>query len=240
MSTITGPKVQMPASLSQMFETDQQGNILGMKPDWGQFFHALQGITFNASRSGPSASRPTSTISWRYIGMPFYDTSLSTTIYLQSINPDSWVGHYQTHKSNSQNFTVTTMVNDSEINIPVQSQDHYVGRMFADIGAALRSTGVKVSVTAPTGAIGSYMVGLMLDAASAGNVDTLRASTMGQVLDFTAGSINTALNGFMEIAFHVINSTTAGSINFQFGQSTFSSDPLTVRVGSQLSADKAA
>jgi len=91
MSTITGPKVQMPSTLSQMFETDQQGSIIGMKPEWAQFFHALQGLTFAASRNGASTSRPTSTLPWRYEGMPFFDTSLGKPIFLKNASSNVWV-----------------------------------------------------------------------------------------------------------------------------------------------------
>ena len=91
MATITGPKVQMPSTLSQMFETDGQGNILSLKNEWAQFFHALQGITYSGTRSGPSTSRPTSTITWRYTGMPFFDTSLGKTIFLKTASTNVWV-----------------------------------------------------------------------------------------------------------------------------------------------------
>lgn len=238
MATIAGPKVQMPATLSQMFETDGQGNILAIKQEWGQFFHALQGIVYNISRSGPSSSRPTSTTPWRYVGMPFYDTNLSTEIFLQSVNPDAWVGHYSTHKSVAQTFSTTTLTNDADILIPILGSEHFNGRIFADVGNGLRATGVKVALTAPTGAVGSYVVGLMNDNVGAGNVDMLRASTMGQSLDFTAASIGTALNAMMDISFHVENSTNAGTIHLQFAQSTASTTPVTVHRATQLSADK--
>jgi len=238
MATIDGPKVQMPSTMSQMFETDGQGNITGMRAEWAQFFHAVQGIVYNESRSGPSSSRPTSTTPWRYIGMPYFDTNLSSTLFLQSINPDAWVGSYDTHKSVDQAFSTTTMTNDTEMLIPLMANDHFVGRVFADIGDGLRATGVKVALTAPTGATGTYVAGLMLDNTGAGDVDMETASTMGQVLDFTAAGISTALKGMMEIAFHVQNSTTPGNLQLQFAQSTASSTAVTVKTATQISAEK--
>lgn len=91
MATITGPKVQMPSTMSEMFEKDGDGKILGLKPQWAQFFNALQGVTYSASRSGASTSRPTSSMPWRYAGMPFFDTSLGKPIYLKTASSDVWV-----------------------------------------------------------------------------------------------------------------------------------------------------
>ena len=71
MATIKGPKVQMPSAVSQMFETDGQGNIIGLSQEWAQFYHALEGLANADTKSGPTASRPTSSMQWRYVGMPF-------------------------------------------------------------------------------------------------------------------------------------------------------------------------
>lgn len=85
MSTITGPKIQVPAGISLL---DQYSAI---RPDWQSFFHAVQQQGFNASRSGPTASRPTSSLGGRYIGMPYFDTDVGQPVFLQSVNPDVWV-----------------------------------------------------------------------------------------------------------------------------------------------------
>ena len=86
MTTIAGPKVQVPTALQPMF--DESG---ALHPQWQAFHHSVQQIVFNVSRSGPTASRPTSTLDGRFIGMPFFDTSLGFEIRLQSVNPDVWV-----------------------------------------------------------------------------------------------------------------------------------------------------
>ena len=95
MSTITGPKIQMPTSLSTMFETDDKGNIIGLKQEWAQFFHAMQGTVYAGSRSGPSTSRPdftsTQALDFRYIGMPYFDTHLGKPIYLKTASSNVWV-----------------------------------------------------------------------------------------------------------------------------------------------------
>jgi hypothetical protein len=47
-------------------------------------------ILFSSTLSGLSADRPTSGLPVRWIGMPFYDTTLGKPIFLHSVNPDVW------------------------------------------------------------------------------------------------------------------------------------------------------
>lgn len=91
MATITGPRVQMPSTAAEMFQTDAQGRIIGIKPEWAQFFHALEGISNAHTKSGPTSSRPTSTMQWRYVGMPFFDTTLGLTVFLKIASTSVWV-----------------------------------------------------------------------------------------------------------------------------------------------------
>ena len=91
MATIAGPKVEVPAALSQMFDTDTNGNILAVKPEWQSFFHALQQIAFLVSRSGPTGSRPTSTTAARFTGLPFFDTTLGLPVFLKTASSNAWV-----------------------------------------------------------------------------------------------------------------------------------------------------
>lgn len=86
---MNGPKVQLPSSLSQMFETDAEGKILAMRQEWAAFFSSLQQIDFAVSRSGPSASRPTSSMA-RYIGMNYYDTTLGLPVFLHIASTNVW------------------------------------------------------------------------------------------------------------------------------------------------------
>jgi hypothetical protein len=86
MPTITGPLIQVPPSGRSI--VDEAGNV---RMEWQAFFNAGQQIMFNISRSGPTASRPTSKLDGRYVGMPYFDTTLGLTISLKSVNPDVWV-----------------------------------------------------------------------------------------------------------------------------------------------------
>ena len=85
MATITGPKIQLPSAYQTL--VDENGVL---HPEWQSMFRAIQQTTFNISRSGPTASRPTSSIKGYYIGMNFYDTTIGKPIYLTSTNPFIW------------------------------------------------------------------------------------------------------------------------------------------------------
>jgi hypothetical protein len=83
---IAGPKIQVPTPKTRFI--DDVGNIV---PQWQSLFHSLQQTAWIVTRSGPTASRPTSSVDGRWIGMPYFDTDLGYEINLQSINPDVWV-----------------------------------------------------------------------------------------------------------------------------------------------------
>ena len=83
---ITGPRIQVPSVLTRIAEDNGAIN-----QDWASLFHSLQQTAFALSRSGPTASRPTSTLDGRWVGMPYFDTTLGFSVYLKSVNPDVWV-----------------------------------------------------------------------------------------------------------------------------------------------------
>jgi hypothetical protein len=83
MTTIQGPKIQIKAGAF----VDQSGQPT---PEGLIFLSSIQQTAFNSTRSGPSTSRPTSAITGRWIGMPYYDTTLGYVIHLHSVDPDVW------------------------------------------------------------------------------------------------------------------------------------------------------
>jgi hypothetical protein len=87
---ITGPKLQMPNTLADIFSIDKEANIISMKPEWATFFNTLQKTVFANTRAGSSSERPTSLMTGRYLGMPYYDQTISSVIFLISTNPDVW------------------------------------------------------------------------------------------------------------------------------------------------------
>ena len=75
----------MPGSLLVL---DQQGN---MQPQYAALFASLAATAFASSRSGSSTERPTSEFAGRYVGMPYFDTSLGMPIFLKFSSSDVWV-----------------------------------------------------------------------------------------------------------------------------------------------------
>jgi hypothetical protein len=90
-----GPLVQMPPGLSQVFDVkyDAQGKVsqMTLRPEWAAFWSSLQQVSFNASRNGSSAARPTAETIGRYEGMPFLDRTLGYPVYLLHASSNVWV-----------------------------------------------------------------------------------------------------------------------------------------------------
>lgn len=93
MATIQGPKIQFSISELFDFQYDQDGGITGvsLKQQAATFFNSVQQITFNLSRSGPTGSRPTANLDGRWIGMPYFDTTLGKPIFLKTASSNAWV-----------------------------------------------------------------------------------------------------------------------------------------------------
>jgi hypothetical protein len=89
MVAAVGPNVQVPGARSDWF-TDSAGMPCAISVDAMQFFHIAQQIALGVTRSGPTGARPTAAIQGRWIGMPFYDTTIGKPVYLVSIGPDVW------------------------------------------------------------------------------------------------------------------------------------------------------
>lgn len=67
---------------------DKDGNpIQGFQTFIGNVFTLLNLMT----QSGTTAQRPDSTIVGRWIGLPYFDTSLGLPVFLKSVGPDVWV-----------------------------------------------------------------------------------------------------------------------------------------------------
>ena len=84
---ITGPKIQPPAAQSPFVKEDGTLSIPA-----AVYLHSIEQTAFNISRSGPTASRPTQTLDGRYIGMPYFDTTLGKPIWLKTAGTtNAWV-----------------------------------------------------------------------------------------------------------------------------------------------------
>ncbi len=92
---MSGPTIQQPTSLQQMFDfvTDNDGKLisLSLKPYWASFFQSLQQQATAASRTGSSTARPTDDFKGRYEGMPFFDRTLGIPVFLKHASSNVWV-----------------------------------------------------------------------------------------------------------------------------------------------------
>lgn len=64
---------------------DSEGNAV---PVWDQWFNRIQSISSAAQQSGTTANRPTSGL---WIGRRYFDTTLNSPVYVQSVRPTVWV-----------------------------------------------------------------------------------------------------------------------------------------------------
>lgn len=87
---MTGPNLGFPGVTAPMFTLGADGQSLALTFEWGAFLAAANQLLFNMTRSGPTASRPTSALPSRWIGMPFFDTTLGLPVFLTSTGPDVW------------------------------------------------------------------------------------------------------------------------------------------------------
>lgn len=78
-----GPKVQLPSGSFVI-----EGGFLSI--DAMAFLSAVQSIVFYSSRSGATVSRPTGS-SFRWVGMPFFDTTLGLPVFLKIASTNVWV-----------------------------------------------------------------------------------------------------------------------------------------------------
>lgn len=81
---IQGPKFQFAVAEPPFdLQYDAKGQIVGilMRPNLAAFLASAQQTLFNSTRSGTTTTRPTSTMPGRWIGMPYFDTTLGYPIW---------------------------------------------------------------------------------------------------------------------------------------------------------------
>lgn len=84
---MAGPKVTLPDVHTPVLQEGEGSPGI----EYAQFFHTLQSITFYSTRSGATANRPTSSSEARWIGMPYFDTTLGKPVFLKIASSNTWV-----------------------------------------------------------------------------------------------------------------------------------------------------
>ncbi|MHB8413919.1 MAG: hypothetical protein ACYDB1_00795 [Acidiferrobacteraceae bacterium] len=132
------------------------------------------------------------------------------------------------------------LTNDPDLLFAIGANETWVGRIYLAVSAAIKTTGIQISVAAPAGASGTFSASIVTDAASGQEVDAIVATAIGSAANFTAATLPNSDNGFIDIIFRVANGATPGNVNLQWAQSTSSATALSVRSASQLKADRLA
>jgi len=83
---VAGPTIQPPSPSTPIATPDGTTST-----EHTVFFHQLQNVAYYSTRSGATSTRPTSSSEARWIGMPFFDTTLGKTVYLKIASTSVWV-----------------------------------------------------------------------------------------------------------------------------------------------------
>lgn len=86
MTTISGPKIQVPSAITPVVTQEGTPSI-----DYMNFYHAVADTLFAETRNGPTSSRPASSMPGRFIGMPFFDLTLGKPVFLKVASSSVWV-----------------------------------------------------------------------------------------------------------------------------------------------------
>ena len=140
--------------------------------------------------------------------------------------------------------TQTTLQNATNMSFSIGASEEWVAEFYCKIGAGLSTTGIKLAVTTPASATQDITVGMFPVSDNAAGATSTRFSstttTSGTALDFIAGELSGATTGLAVVSVWVLNSTTAGTVQLQFAQSTSSATALVMRKGSHLVAHRIA
>lgn len=132
----------------------------------------------------------------------------------------------------------TTLQDDDHLTFAIGASEEWVGNLELSVGASLSTTGIKVTLTAPSGATAEYDA-IQLHFSPAGvHTNSGRSTTLGTAINFT--TTVAADSAKIKMAFWILNSTTAGSVTLQFAQSTSIATGVTIRKGSFLIAHRVA
>lgn len=177
--------------------------------------------------------------------------SPGTPLIVNTVNGDLWVllgstptrvagGNALRLKTSNQSKTNdTTLADDNTLVFPILANETWMGRIFIDVHAGLTTTGIKFTVTSPTGSTGNFHSTMATDATS-GKVNFIdQTTTPGAVVTIAAADVPASVSlGNLQIAFYAVNGSTAGNIAFQWAQATSSGTALTLGSGSQLTAQR--
>lgn len=129
----------------------------------------------------------------------------------------------------------TTLQNDDHLTFSIAANEEWVVDVMLDIGDALSTTGVKLAITAPSGATADMNLMMM-----PGTSD-IAGHTTTPATGFDSGAAShSSTFAIAHVSYWVLNGANAGSITLQFAQSTSSGSAVTLRKGSRMIAHRVA
>jgi hypothetical protein len=91
---MAGPPINIPSPTTpivQMFKDDAGNSQMFMSTDWAAFLSMVAQASYGQTRSGPTTERPSTDFKSRYVGMPYFDTTLGLPVFLKYATSSVWV-----------------------------------------------------------------------------------------------------------------------------------------------------
>lgn len=136
----------------------------------------------------------------------------------------------------------TTLQDDDHLTFAIAANEEWVAHYQISCGALLSTTGLKVTLTWPTGATADFDAYAIIRGPSDTrdiHVGNSRFQTSGQTVDMIAAGFSVN-NGKLMMSIWILNGSTAGSVTLQFAQSSSSGSALTFLKGAHLIAHRIA
>lgn len=130
--------------------------------------------------------------------------------------------------------TNNSLTNATGMSFSIAANEEWIVQINCDFGAVLSTTGLQIGATLPAGATADFDVNLSDIAVTLGNVLSGTTTTPATGIALAAATLAGITNAGAIIDLWVLNSTTAGTVQFQFAQNTSSGTALTLRKGSYL------
>lgn len=150
------------------------------------------------------------------------------------------IGYFAKRATANQSITSsTTLASATNMSFAIAASEEWMADFDLDVGALLSTTGIKLAATVPAGAtlnISAAWVG----SAGLNQCGQGRTTSSGTAIDFTAAAMGAISNAQIRVILWVLNSSTAGTVQLQFAQSTSDVTAVTIRKGSHMLANRVA
>lgn len=130
--------------------------------------------------------------------------------------------------------TTTALTNATGLSFAIGASEEWIVQINCDFGAVLSTTGIQLGATIPAGATANFDANLSDIAVTATNILYGTTTTPATGIALPAATLVGITNAGAIVDMWVLNSSTAGTVQFQFAQNTSSGTALTLRKGSWL------